>query len=39
MQLGATTRVNGQLFVWFDAPEQLVDQTYDLYAGAQELWL
>ncbi|MDU8499361.1 hypothetical protein RYB01_09205 [Pseudomonas syringae] len=39
VQLGATTRVNGQLFAWFDAPEQLVDQTYDLYTGVEELWV
>ncbi|MCK9707309.1 dermonecrotic toxin domain-containing protein [Pseudomonas syringae] len=39
VQLGATKRVNGQLFAWFDAPEQLVDQTYDLYTGEQELWV
>ncbi|WP_460383482.1 dermonecrotic toxin domain-containing protein [Pseudomonas amygdali] len=39
VQLGATTRVNGQLFAWFDAPERLVDQTYDLYTGAQEFWV
>ncbi|PYD35970.1 hypothetical protein [Pseudomonas syringae] len=39
VQLGATKRINGQLFAWFDAPEQLVDQTYDLYTGEQELWV
>ncbi|POR63084.1 dermonecrotic toxin domain-containing protein [Pseudomonas syringae] len=39
MQLGATTRINGQLFAWFDAPEQLTDQTFDLYTGAKELWV
>ncbi|WP_214347656.1 dermonecrotic toxin domain-containing protein [Pseudomonas congelans] len=39
VQLGATKRINGQLFAWFDTPEQLVDQTYDLYTGEQELWV
>ncbi len=39
VQLGATKRINGQLFALFDAPEQLVDQTYDLYTGEQELWV
>lgn len=39
VQLGATKRINGQLFAWFDAPEQMVDQTYDLYTGEQELWV
>ncbi|KPC35531.1 Uncharacterized protein ABJ99_3941 [Pseudomonas syringae pv. cilantro] len=39
LQLGATTRINGQLFAWFDTPEQLVDQTYNLYTGEQELWV
>ncbi|MCF5466278.1 dermonecrotic toxin domain-containing protein [Pseudomonas syringae] len=39
VQLGATKRINGQLFAWFDAPEQLVDQTYDLYTGEPEWWV
>ncbi|KAA8704938.1 dermonecrotic toxin domain-containing protein [Pseudomonas cannabina] len=39
MQLAATQRLNGQLFAWFDVPEQLVDHTYDPYSGEQEIWV
>ncbi|WP_459200081.1 dermonecrotic toxin domain-containing protein [Pseudomonas tremae] len=39
LQLGATSRVNGQLYAYFDIPEQVMDQAYDLYSGEKELWV
>ncbi|RMP25098.1 hypothetical protein ALQ27_02893 [Pseudomonas syringae pv. delphinii] len=39
LQLGATQRLNGQLFAYFTVPGQVVDSTYDLYTGVQERWV
>lgn len=39
LQLRATNKINGQLYAYFDIPEQLVDQTYDLYSGEKEWWV
>ncbi|EPN22194.1 hypothetical protein A249_00855 [Pseudomonas syringae pv. actinidiae ICMP 18804] len=39
LQLCATKRLNGQLFAYFDVPERIADETYDLYTGEKESWV
>ncbi|KPW18810.1 Uncharacterized protein ALO83_00222 [Pseudomonas cannabina pv. alisalensis] len=39
LQLGATQRLNCQVFAWFDVPEQILGSTYDIYTGEQERWV